>query len=291
MNVNIAQGTSPEQAQPRFDTDPSLSGLSFFGVLRSEFAKLLALRTTFWLSLISVGLFVLIGGAAAASLQALSADDGFGVDEAFGGISASTVASGVASGGLFAMLLLGALGVIAMTTEFTSGAVRSSLAAVPRRGMLYLAKAVAVFVVVAAVAVIAMLFAHVVAVMFADALSLGSPFTDSDVAQIYGGTVAGILSCALFGLGLGALLRSSAGGIVLLTVMLFVVQMVLAILWQTAGQDWLEVLLEYEYNSVLMSLSLPGDSNPSSSVGAVATVIWTAVPFGLGWLAFAKRDV
>ena len=117
------------------------------------------------------------------------------------------------------------------------------------------------------------------------------PFTDSDVAQIYGGTVAGILSCALFGLGLGALLRSSAGGIVLLTVMLFVVQMVLAILWQTAGQDWLEVLLEYEYNSVLMSLSLPGDSNPSSSVGAVATVIWTAVPFGLGWLAFAKRDV
>ena len=44
MNVNIAQGTSPEQAQPRFDTDPSLSGLSFFGVLRSEFAKLLAQR-------------------------------------------------------------------------------------------------------------------------------------------------------------------------------------------------------------------------------------------------------
>ncbi len=69
MNVDVARGTSPEQAARRFESDPTLSGLSFLGTLRSEFAKLLALRTTFWLSLISVGLCLLIAVAVAATTQ------------------------------------------------------------------------------------------------------------------------------------------------------------------------------------------------------------------------------
>lgn len=277
MNVNIAQGTSPEQAQPRFQTDPSLSGLSFLGVLRSEFTKLLALRTTFWLSLISVGLAVLIAVAVAFTIQD-------GDDEAW-------VAEGSMVGVWFAMMLLGSLAVIAMTTEFTSGAVRSSLAAVPRRNTLYLAKSLATAAFIGLVTAVIVVLCHLVVVIFTDSVSLGAPFSNSDVLHMQLTNWVAVVLTALLGVGLGALLRSSAGGIVVLTVFLFVLQTVLFIAWGIMQADWLETLLDYEYASLIETFTDPNASDPGPLFGGIGMLIWTAVPFGLGWLAFAKRDV
>lgn len=277
MNVDVARGTSPEQAARRFESDPTLSGLSFLGTLRSEFAKLLALRTTFWLSLISVGLCLLIAVAVAATTQD-------GDEEVW-------VAQGAVVGLWFAMMLLGALSVISMTTEFTSGAVRSSLTAVPRRSMLYLAKSLATATFIGLVTVVIVVLNHLTVVLFTDAVSLGAPFSNSDVLHMYLTNWSAVVVTALLGLGLGALLRSSAGGIVVLTVFLFVLQTVLFIAWGIMQADWLETLLDYEYASLIETFTNPESSDPGPLFGGIGMLIWAAVPFGLGWLAFVKRDV
>lgn len=277
MNVDVARGTSPEQAARRFESDPTLSGLSFLGTLRSEFAKLLALRTTFWLSLISVGLCLLIAVAVAATTQD-------GDEEVW-------VAQGAVVGLWFAMMLLGALSVISMTTEFTSGAVRSSLTAVPRRSMLYLAKSLATATFIGLVTVVIVVLNHLTVVLFTDAVSLGAPFSNSDVLHMYLTNWSAVVVTSLLGLGLGALLRSSAGGIVVLTVFLFVLQTVLFIAWGIMQADWLETLLDYEYASLIETYTNPEATDPGPLFGGIGMLIWAAVPFGLGWLAFARRDV
>lgn len=277
MNMNTAQGTSPAQTLQRAETDPSLSGLNFFGVLRSEFAKLMALRTTFWLSLISVVLSVLIAVAVAATVQP-------GVDEAW-------VVQGAVVGIWFAMMLLGSLAVISMTTEFTSGSVRSSLAAVPRRSTLYLAKTLATAALIGLVTAVIVVLCHVVVVLFTDVVSMTAPFENSAVLHHYLANWAAVVVTAVLSVGLGALLRSSAGGIVVLTVFLFVLQTVLFIAWGIMQAEWLETLLDYEYASLIETFTNPEASDPGPLFGGIGMLIWTAVPFGLGWLAFVKRDV
>lgn len=277
MNVNTAQGTAPEQTHQRVGTDPSLSGLSFLGVLRSEFAKLMALRTTFWLSLISVVLSVLIAVAVAATTQS-------GDDEAW-------VAQGAVVGVWFAMMLLGSLAVIAMTTEFTSGSVRSSLAAVPRRSTLYLAKTLAAAVLIGLVTAVIVVLSHLVVVFFTDSVSMTAPFENSAVLHHYLANWASVVVTTVLSVGLGALLRSSAGGIVVLTVFLFVLQTVLFIAWGIMQVDWLQTLLDYEYATLIETFTNPEASDPGPLFGGIGMLIWAAVPFGLGWLAFVKRDV
>lgn len=277
MNVNVAQGTSPEQAQRRFESDPSLSGLSFPGVLRSEFAKLLALRTTFWLSSIAIGFAALFAVAVAATTQA--------------GDEETWVAQGAVVGIWFAMLLLGALSVISMTTEFTSGAVRSSLTAVPRRSTLYLAKALATAVLIGLITAVIVVLCHLVVALFTDSVGLGAPFSNSDVLHMYLSNWAAVVVTSLLGLGLGALLRSSAGGIVVLTVILFVLQTVLFIVWGIMQADWIQDLLDYEYASLIETFTNPEATDPGPLFGGIGMLIWAAVPFGLGWLSFVKRDV
>ncbi len=283
MNVNVAQGTSPEQAPRRFESDPTLSGLRFTGVLRSEFAKLLALRTTFWLSLVTVGLSVLIAVAAGWSIGSFEMPAGLEIDEQV------YAATALMSGLYFATMLMGALGVISMTTEFTTGAVRSSLTAVPRRSTLFIAKLLALLLVVAVVTAVSVLAAHVVGVGFTD-LELSAMFTEGDVLHVYLGHWAAVLITALLGFGLGALLRSSAGGIVVLTIIVFVLQVVLVIIWQTTGEDWLETLLDYEYSSLMATFVTPGSADPEPWAGGVGLAVWAAIPTLLGWLTFTRRD-
>ncbi len=191
----------------------------------------------------------------------------------------------------FAMMLLGALSVISMTTEFTSGAVRSSLTAVPRRSMLYLAKSLATATFIGLVTVVIVVLNHLTVVLFTDAVSLGAPFSNSDVLHMYLTNWSAVVVTALLGLGLGALLRSSAGGIVVLTVFLFVLQTVLFIAWGIMQADWLETLLDYEYASLIETYTNPEATDPGPLFGGIGMLIWAAVPFGLGWLAFARRDV
>lgn len=278
-------------ATPRtFTVDSSLPGVSFLGTARSEFAKLVALRTSWWLSIITIGLGGFVAGSIAFSFQHFMADDPYYPD------SALDLASQGQTGSYFAMILLGALGVIAITTEYSTGAIRSSLTAAPQRPLLLSAKLVALAAWTAAVAALLVLISHVLTSIIADPLSPADIF-DAEIAGMYAATWATVVLTALLGFGLGLLLRSSAGGIVVLAIVMFVVQIVLSILYGvTDGAAWVETLMQAEYMNLVDSAVNP-QAGEFSMVQALepwraglGLVIWVAVPMTLGALRFTRRD-
>src|SRR5438477_12072558 len=104
----------------------------FRHVARMEWIKLRSLRSTWWT------LAVTVGGAVAMAVVI-----GINTKNRTGDLTNNALA-GVVPG----LLLTGVLGVLTMTSEYTSGMIRATLAAVPGRPLVLAAKA-AVFGVVA----------------------------------------------------------------------------------------------------------------------------------------------
>jgi ABC-2 type transport system permease protein len=119
-------------------------------------------------------------------------------------------------------LLLGILGVLAITTEFSSGMIRATFAAVPRRPLVLAAKAVVLGTVTLAAGQISAF-----AAFFAGQASLQAPAPPATLGQpgvlrvvLMAGAYPALI--ALIGLGFGALVRHLAGAICALVGVLFV---------------------------------------------------------------------
>ena len=93
-------------------------------VVRAEWTKLRALRSTWWCGLSAVVLIVGLGAAIAGSGTAYHVSAG---DSAAKGVSASLL------GLLFAQLVIGVVGVLAFSGEYGTGMIRATLAVVPAR--------------------------------------------------------------------------------------------------------------------------------------------------------------
>ncbi|MQY11266.1 hypothetical protein SRB5_13810 [Streptomyces sp. RB5] len=200
----------------------------FTNVLRAEFHKLTTVRSTYWTLLVAGASNIAFAALAAAVLAPrLDKSDLAHVDVvqlALAGLHVSQVAFGV-------------LGTLFVTAEYSSGMIRTTLAAVPRRRSVLTAKA-AVFAGVALVTSTVSTFAAYLAFRAAlppDTLT-GTALSDPGVARaVFGGGLY-LTVFGLFGLGLGVLLRSSAGAIATLLGVLFVPNLLLNLLpgaWKT----------------------------------------------------------
>ena len=121
---------------------------------RMEWIKLRSLRSTRW---------VLAGGMAAT--VALGVVAGYNTRSVTGDPT-----SNVLAGVLVGQVITGVLGVLAMTSEYSSGLVRVTFAAVPRRGLVLAAKAVvfgAVCLVAGEITVVASFLGGIAALVFA----------------------------------------------------------------------------------------------------------------------------
>ena len=197
-------------------------------VLAAEWHKLRSVRSTWWTLAAVTGFNVVTAAVLGIVLPgAMSARDqsaAHPVELTLAGLHLSQVAVGV-------------LGVLVITSEYTSGMIRATLAAVPARRLMLAAKT-AVLAAVAVTAGLATCYAAYFAFqVFLPAssplrVSLSSPGT----ARAVTGAGLYLAVLALAGLGLGAILRSSAGAITALFGMLFVPTLIMAVLpasWQT----------------------------------------------------------
>jgi hypothetical protein len=116
-------------------------------------------------------------------------------------------------GFVFAQLSVGVLGVLTITGEYSTGMIRSTFGAVPRRWPVLAAKA-AVF---AAAALVLSLVAGIAAFYSGQAMfagkHIGTTLTAPGVAREVLGTALYVTLAGLFGVALGALVRSTPGGI------------------------------------------------------------------------------
>jgi len=200
-------------------------------VLRSEWAKLWSLRST-WITL-GLGLVFMVAFGLIAAVQYKSRiSSGQHIDADF---AKATAVSLSLFGTNFAQLARGVLGVLVTAGEYSTGMIRSTLAAVPHRLPVLWSKS-AVFGVVALVvgtagAVITFLFASGVVSGTPAALTLG----DAGVLRSLLGAGLYLGLVGMIGTALGALLRSVAGGISVLVGALMLVPGLISLLpsaWQ-----------------------------------------------------------
>ena len=181
------------------------------------------------------------------------------------------------------------LGVLVITSEYTSGMIRASLAAVPRRRLLLAAKT-AVLAAAATAAGLATCYAAFFA--FSVFLPSGNPMrmslSDPGVARAVTGAGLYLAVLALLGLGLGAILRSSAGAMTGLFGLLFVPSLIMQLLpasWQDTAGKYLPLnAAESAYRVRQGAHDLP----PWAGFGVLCA--YAAVALAAGFIVIGRRD-
>jgi ABC-2 type transport system permease protein len=208
------------------------------GVVASEWTKFASLRSTWITTGISVLLLVAFGMIASASF---SGDGMSAVDLAL-------------SGSTLAALAVGVLGALLGASEYTTGMIRATLAAVPGRLPVLWAKSLvagtAALVVMTAGALAAFVLGSAVLNDGVGSLSLGD---DGVLRAIVGaGIYLGLV--AVLGVALGVLVRSSAGAIAILAGLLLIVPG-LAVLLPSSVADTVTPYLPSNAGSAVMTLT------------------------------------
>lgn len=182
-------------------------------IVRSEWTKFRSLRSTIYT--LGIAGALVVGLSALFSAITANQPGGFNAGE-----TATTTSSGSA---LFAQLAIGVLGVLMISGEYSTGSIRSSLTAVPKRLPMLWAK-LAVF---AGVVFSTMLAASFISFFVGQALLSQN---DMDVSLSEPGALRAVVGAALYltvvgmtGLALGALLRNTAAAISTIVVVYFVV--------------------------------------------------------------------
>lgn len=287
----IIDGSSAPAPQPTAAMRTPLPGRrqTFGGVLRSERIKLsslLSVRLTLLITVLSgLGISTLIAVLWSAEMRA--GDAMFGGGEA--GLQSYLLLSSTLSAPFLA-LIFGVLGVFAISSEYSSGMILSTLAAVPKRTPVFLAKAFVLAVVSALTATLLVVGGLAVAIICTP--DAAAQLTSRPVVTGALGTIAYLVLISLFAFGVAALLRSTAGGIAVVAGITFVLPIVFQVLSMT-GWEWVGTASAYLPTPLGGTLSqgiteLPME--PGFWQALVAMVIWAAVTVVPAAILFKRRD-
>lgn len=280
--------------RPRSAT-PGAAGsgkVNFTGVLRSEFIKFTSLPST--LVLILSTIVVMVGFSAigawgiGSSMQMMAESPEMMLQM---GDLKELAASIPASGLVFAQLIIGALAVMVMSSEYATGSSRSTFVAVPTRQPVFWAKVLLVTVVSAVVALVSILVAFFVAKPIADNYSLPLDFSSEIFQRSLWFNVLYVVVVGLVGVALGSLLRNSAGGIVVLTSVFFVLPLALG--GFGAFVDWISKVMRFlpdQASSALAKTQVSPDGLEQWQ-NVLVLGAWIIIPLAVAALVLQRRDI
>lgn len=252
----------------------TITGSDLRGIARMEWRKLRTVRST-WLIL-------LVFAAGMVGLAILAGATG----PVHPGPSYDPTANSLV-GGDVGQLAFGILGVLALSSEFSSGSIRATFAAAPRRGRVLAAKA-AVLAAVTLAAGVAGAFAAFAT--FTAATPRGVPHGSLGQPGVWRALLLGgayLCLTALIGLGLAAVIRHTAGAIAAIVAVMFVLPLALEPLATHTG-----VIKFLPQNIAEFSLTavkpVAGALSPWGGL-AVLCLYAAAVLVAGGW-ALARRD-
>jgi ABC-2 type transport system permease protein len=315
----MATATTPNV---RLSSPPPAAGRAGLrGAIASEFTKLRSVRSTYWtlgsLFVVSVGLSVAITAGTAANMAANPQNKA-----AFDGTQTSL-------GAFFELgqLIIAVIGAMVITSEYSTGMIRTSLTAQPRRGVVYAAKAIAftsVTLVISLVTAFVAFFAgqamlsgkgvaaslfHTVTIPANANLSCtgGGPgsgpgnctatffgtdvITASTVLTAIVGTALFVTIVALIAFGVGSIVRHTAGTIAIVIAFLFIVP----ILELTLPSDWHNDIMRFLPDAANQVVSTTIAGNGPGHLWSAwpqlgVTALWAVVLVGVGAYLFRKRD-
>ncbi len=254
--------------------------VNFIRVVRSEAIKLFSLRSTWW----SLGVTVLL----AVGISLLVAVLTNSVPEEFRGQVPVNPMTAVTAPLQFTMLVAGILGAMAITGEYSTGMIRSSLTAEPRRGAVLLAKALVVAVTLMAVTVVTSLLS----ILVVTPLYGGDGFAWDDAELTWiplAFTIIAMATFALLGLGWGFLIRNGAGAIAATVGILFVLPIVMS-LFAIGGESWQWLIDLYDYLPSSAAAGLTTDPSADTLRNVIVLLAWPVAALLGGWTVLRARD-
>ncbi|ERH18429.1 hypothetical protein HMPREF1549_01724 [Actinomyces johnsonii F0510] len=250
---------------------------------RSEWIKFWTLRSTWITSFIAIALTVLFGAGLAAAL---------GQSEEYQDRAMNLITSGLT----FGQIVVAVLGALIITGEYSSGQIRSSLAAVPRRGRLLLSKAVVLSVSSFLLGSVSIFLSWAISKPFLG--EHAGSLTDSHYFGHIWGSGLVFVGIALMTLGIGFLLRSTAGAITVVVSLLFVITIPLQL--AASKWEWINKVIGCLPSTVSEAVSDPfqrttewgaqGVQFLSHGQAVAVFAAWALVPLIIAWFVFSRRD-
>lgn len=247
-------------------------------VLRSETLKFVTLRST-----VSILAASVVGMFAIALLVAYNTRHlGPNLDPN------DLVPSATLQGYYLGQLLIGALGVLFVSSEYGTGMIRSTLAAVPTRLPVLVAKAI----VIAVTAAISMITVSIVAFLSAQALlghyRTGYSLSDPGALRVVLGTGIYLTLIALLGSAIGWIVRSTPGALVTYIAVILVIPLLVGNVLGDAGRHIAEFLPTNA--GAAFSTSLPEGLSLRPWVGLTVMAIWVAAALTTAAVVLRRRD-
>jgi hypothetical protein len=259
----------------------------FAGLLRAEWTKIRSVRSTVW----TLILFVVLTVGLTAGLTALVVgtwNNGARAAERHAPIILDPVGFVLGAGIGLGQLTICVLGVLLITTEYSTGVIRASLLAVPKRLPMLIAKITvfaAMMVVLAEIVSFGCFFVGTLLLHSKVAVSLSDP----GVIRAVVGAGLYLAVLGLFSLGIGLLIRHTAGGIATAIGAVFVLPILTGFLPDSWGQH-INAYLPEQAGSVVFAAHANAGQLLSAWEGFGVFCLWTAVLIGAGAYLLQRRD-
>ena len=271
---------APTVHLPRLDVT---GRVAFHRVLLSEWTKLRSVRSTKWSLfagfLLTIAFPVIFSFVTRSHWGSMSPSDRAGrhpLDIALAGVNVAQLAVAV-------------LGVLLISAEYSTGSIRSTFTAVPKRLPVLWAKLLdyaVVSLVLMVPAVLASFFASQAILHNIQQLQIS--FTDPGVARSVLGGAIYVMLVGVFALAIGAIVRNTAGGIATFAAVFFV----LPPLMFTLPTSWNNAISQYlpsEAGRQIFSLT-HGNHSLSPWPGGLLFVAYCALVLGIAAVLLVRRD-
>lgn len=250
----------------------------FAAVLRAEWIKLTSVRSTWW----TLGAMVALGAGLTVLLCALNAEwlASDGADEAAG--------SFITWGMMVAQVTAVVLGAIVVTSEYGTGMIRSTFAAVPSRGRVLAAKMIVLAVLLFVAGTGTALLGYAGGNPFLAASGVGLPLEGDVLRSMYG---SGLFMAGLgvFTAAVGFLVRHTAAVISIVLAVMFVVGNMAMLIPGEVG-EWIVKLMPGNAGA---SIATPVSFNPDLLDAWPGFGVFAAETLALvllAWVLLRRRD-
>lgn len=249
---------------------------------RAEWTKLRSVRSTMWTLLAAVGLAIGFGALIGASQ--MSGWDNLDPAERLRFDPTSFSLSGM----FIAQLAVGVLGVLIVTSEFATGQIRATFGATPQRLTVLAAKATTFVCVVFATGLLASFSTFFVGQAIFASKGLDASIGDPGVLRAVFGGALYLTGIGLLGVGVGSLLRRTAGATAALVALLFIVPLVTQF-FPASFQESIGKYLPAQAGMAIFNV-IPDPRALSPWAGFAVLLAYGATALAAGGAVLVRRD-
>jgi ABC-2 type transport system permease protein len=267
-------------------------------VLKSEFIKLWTLRSTFWCCVIVIVLSVGIGLLLATVQAPARAGVPVNPSPTTAAQQATAVRDATVGTGI-GQLVLSVLGVLVISGEYSTGMIRSTFAAEPKRLPTLFAKAIVLGITTFVVGLVTVFGTAAIIFPLLPGIHVHPNWGDSKLELALFGAAGYLAVISLIAFSIGALIRTTAGGIAAAIGLILVAPTILDIVAATTGATWAQNLVAFAPTNAGGKLYAYVSSAPSTTSGVVSLdahtgglvlLAWFVVLFVAAAVLLKRRD-